>query len=208
MKSTESNYAFIDSQNVNLAIRDQGWRLDWKRFRQYLQDKFHVTKAFIFIGFVADNEALYTALQEAGFICIFKPTLEQEGVTKGNVDAELVLHTMLEWDNFDRAVIVSGDGDFRCLIEHLLEKDKLERLMIPNQNKFSSLLRHFGDYMIFMNKLQKRLEYRPQKKKEPKREQPKKEQTKKKPAQSKKSPRKRGSGGSRGRKSNNKKRGA
>ena len=27
-----NNYAFIDSQNLNLSIRDCGWQLDFKRF--------------------------------------------------------------------------------------------------------------------------------------------------------------------------------
>ncbi len=28
----QKNYAFIDSQNVNLGIKDQGWTLDFARF--------------------------------------------------------------------------------------------------------------------------------------------------------------------------------
>ena len=99
------NYAFIDSQNVHLSIRDQGWVLDWKRFRIYLRDKYSVTKAFIFIGYVPANEFLYTSLQEAGYVLVFKPTLQMRSgdrmVIKGNVDPELVLHTMIEWNNFD-----------------------------------------------------------------------------------------------------------
>ena len=46
MKAKENNYAFIDSQNLNLAIQDQGWKLDFGRFRTYLADSFNVTKAF------------------------------------------------------------------------------------------------------------------------------------------------------------------
>ncbi len=162
MKQRNNNYAFIDSQNVNLAIRDQGWILDWQRFRQHLADKYEISKAFTFIGFVPGNEGLYTALQEAGFVVIFKPTLEirkgRERVVKGNVDAELVLHTMIEWQNYDRALIASGDGDFHCLIEHLLKGNKLLKLMIPNQHKFSSLLRSFGPHIVFLNPLRSRLE--------------------------------------------------
>jgi len=92
MKKKGNNYAFIDSQNVNLAIRAQGWKLDFSRFRVYLKEKYAVTKAFLFIGYVEGNSALYTALQDAGFLCIFKPTLiYKDGTTKGNCDAELVL---------------------------------------------------------------------------------------------------------------------
>jgi hypothetical protein len=57
-----SNYAFIDSQNLNLSVKDQGWRLDYKRFRRYLQDKYGVAKAFVFIGYMPTQQALYTAL--------------------------------------------------------------------------------------------------------------------------------------------------
>jgi len=148
----EDNYAFIDSQNLNLAIRYLGWELDFARFRVYLKDCFNVGKAYIFIGFVNDNQPLYTYLQKAGYILIFKPTLKLPDETvKGNVDAELVLHTMIEYPNYDKAVIVSGDGDFHCLVEYLKEKDKLRRLVIPNKYRFSSLLRKFTGDITFLN---------------------------------------------------------
>jgi len=40
MKIGANNYAFIDSQNLNLSIREQGWVLDFKKFRIYLKDKY------------------------------------------------------------------------------------------------------------------------------------------------------------------------
>ncbi|KKP92579.1 MAG: hypothetical protein UR98_C0023G0008 [Parcubacteria group bacterium GW2011_GWA1_36_12] len=46
-------YAFIDSQNLNLGIKSQGWKLDWRKFRQYLRNKYSVVKAYLFIGQVA-----------------------------------------------------------------------------------------------------------------------------------------------------------
>jgi len=160
MISKNKNYAFIDSQNLNLSIKDQSWRLDYKRFRQYLTDKYGVTKAFLFIGFLPTQQTLYTSLQQQGYILVFKPTLElKDGKVKGNVDAELVLHTMLEWNNYDKAVIVTGDGDFHCLVEHLKKKDKLEKLLIPNRNKYSALLRKFATDMAFIDGLRGKLEY-------------------------------------------------
>ena len=160
MKNTENNYAFIDSQNLNLAIREQGWMLDFKRFRQYLSDKYSVAKAFIFIGYIPTNESLYTSLQKYGYILIFKPTLSlPDGKVKGNIDAELVLHAMIEYLNYDKAVIVTGDGDFHCLIEHLIKHDKLKKLIVPNRKEFSSLLRKFAPNMAFMNDLRGKMEY-------------------------------------------------
>ncbi|MCK5591252.1 MAG: NYN domain-containing protein, partial [Candidatus Pacebacteria bacterium] len=92
---------------------------------------------------------------------IFKPTLFlSNGKPKGNIDAELVLHTMLEYSNYDKAVIVSGDGDFHCLIEHLNKENKLLKIVIPNRHGFSSLLRNFVPQMLFMNGLKDKLEYK------------------------------------------------
>ena len=160
MKNKGNNYAFIDSQNLNLSIQDQGWKLDFKRFRKYLEDKYGVTKAFIFIGYIATNESLYTALQKYGYIVIFKPTLIlPSGKPKGNTDAELVLHTMIEYPNYDKAIIASGDGDFYCLVEYLEKQNKLLKLIIPNQYDYSSLLRKFARHMLFMNGLKGKLEY-------------------------------------------------
>lgn len=159
------NYAFIDSQNLNLSVKDQGWRLDYKRFRRYMQDKYGVVKAFLFIGYIPTQQVLYTVLQESGYILVFKPILElRNGKVKGNVDAELVLHAILEWDNYMKAVIVTGDGDFHCLVEHLKKKEKLEKLLIPNRQKYSALFRKFvgaGD-VAFVDGLRDKLEYKSQ----------------------------------------------
>ena len=166
MASEKNNYAFIDSQNLNLSIRELGWKLDFAKFRVYLREKYGVTKAFLFIGFIAGNTALYKSLQEAGFICIFKPTLKyNNGTTKGNCDAELVLQAMIEYPNYNGAVIVSGDGDFQCLVKYLLGKEKLTAIIIPNQQKFSALLNFkvFRSHLRFMNNLDKKLSYIPSK---------------------------------------------
>lgn len=158
MKKNLNNYAFIDSQNLNLGIRDDGWKLDFKKFRKYLEDRFNISNAFLFIGYIETNQSLYTFLQKSNYILIFKPTLYLPNQTaKGNVDAELVLHTMIEYPNYDQAVIVTGDGDFYCLVEYLLNKKKLARLIIPNKFKYSSLLRKFSDKITFLNKTKQKL---------------------------------------------------
>ena len=154
------NFAFIDSQNLNLSIRDQGWTLDFRRFRTYLSEKYGVTKAFLFIGYVYENQDLYTKLQDDGYLLVFKPTLKlPRGRVKGNVDAELVLHAMIELPNYDKALIVTGDGDFYCLVDYLRKKDKLLKLVVPNRESFSSLLRRMMSHIVFMNDLKKKLEY-------------------------------------------------
>ena len=153
-------YAFIDSQNLNLGIRSLGWVLDFRKFRIYLKEKYAVGKVYLFIGQVVGNEKLYTSLQESGYILIFKPTLDfkkgNERITKGNVDTELVLHTMIQWINFDKAVIVSGDGDFYCLIEYLEDHNKLEKIIVPNHT-YSSLLRKFAGKIVQVGLFRKKV---------------------------------------------------
>lgn len=161
--STITIYAFIDSQNLNLGVRGQGWKLDWRKFRQYLRNKYNVAQAYLFIGQVKGNEQLYTFLKESGYTLILKPTLEhvEKGKTiiKGNVDAELVLHSMIQYNNYSKAIIVSGDGDFRCLVDYLEEKEKLLKILAPTMH-YSSLLRKFNNknYIIRIDLLRSSLE--------------------------------------------------
>lgn len=155
-------YAFIDSQNLNLGVRSQGWRIDYRKLRLYLKNKYGVSKAFIFIGQVDGHDSLYRMLRSSGFILIFKPTVRyvRDGVVtvKGNVDAELVLHAAaVEYANYDKAIIVSGDGDFCCLIDYLLKKDKLLTIMVPNRH-FSLLLRRFTSRIIRVDALRSQIE--------------------------------------------------
>ncbi len=161
MRKYKNNYAFIDGNNLYRSIREQEWTLDYRRFRKLLDDKYGVTNAFIFIGYVDTNESLYTALQKQGYILVFRPTLHlPDGRKKGNVDTELVLHTMIEYPNYEKAIIVAGDGDYHCLVEYLKKKDKLLRLIIPNQYKYSSLLRKFAPDIAFLNQLRCKLEFK------------------------------------------------
>ena len=149
--------AFIDSQNLNLGVRSQGWKLDWRKFRQYLRNKYNVTEAYAFIGYKAGNESLYTKLQQMGYVVILKPTLElPDGTVKGNVDAELVLHAMIHLRNFDKAIIVSGDGDFLCLVEYLANKNKLLHLLAPNKY-YSRLFKPFSGFVIRLDWLRNNL---------------------------------------------------
>lgn len=156
-----NHYAFIDIQNLKLSIESQGWKLDYEKFRKYLFDKYHVTKAFIFIGYIPGNESLYESLQKKGYILIFKPVLQTgDRKIKGNVDAELVLHCMIEYPNFDKAIIVSGDGDFHCLIEYLEKNGKLFRVGIPDKIKHSSLLKRFRHFFLYISDLKEKLQYK------------------------------------------------
>lgn len=163
-------FAFIDSQNLNLGTSKdiykgkkliyKGWKLDFKEFRFYLSDKFRVTKAYLFIGYLKQYEEMYKRLKSYGYEMIFKPTVkDNQGKPKGNVDAELVLQaSAIEFSKYGKAVIVSGDGDFRCLHEFLKKKGKLFKIIIPNTKSQSSLLKEFEEYKVFLQFEKEKLE--------------------------------------------------
>ena len=182
---TKEVYAFIDSQNLNLGTQRMGWKMDWRKFRQFLKDKHGVTKAYMFIGYMSEHEAIYEYMHELGFLVVLKPTLEVSGqpqvqaetveeeakkskkdekpAVKGNVDAELVLYAMKELPNYKQAIIVSGDGDFFSLIEFLNEQGKLANILTPNW-QYSTLLKQFEDKIVRLDTLRKELAYRDRKK--------------------------------------------
>jgi uncharacterized LabA/DUF88 family protein len=152
MNMIPKTYAFIDSQNLEVGIKGLGWSLDSNKFYRYLRDKLKVEKVFLFLEYLPTNTKLYNRLTNIGYQIIFKPTTKlPNGTFKGNVDAELVLHSMIEFETYNKAIIVSGDGDFHCLIGYLVKKEKLSYLIIPNQYKYSFLLKKFSKDIILLN---------------------------------------------------------
>lgn len=169
-----NNYAFIDSQNLNLGVQKAGWKMNWRRFREWLREEYGVTHAYMFIGYMSENETLYQQMYDHGFLVVLKPTLEIVQVekpgdkpkddkdkvpVKGNIDADLVLHAMKELPNYDKAIIVSGDGDFYGLAEYLETQGKLLKIMTPNSH-YSSLLKRFEQYILNLDSRRNDLRYR------------------------------------------------
>lgn len=162
MQIKENNFSFIDSQNLYRGIARAGWKLDFKKFRIYLKDKYSVSTAYVFIGYTNDNQDLYASLQKAGYILIFKPTIPNEqGDLKGNIDADLVLQAMLDYKNYDGAVIVSSDGDFYSLVRYLYKNKKLKKVLSPYTKTCSSLLKKEAkEKIVYMDNLIKKLGYK------------------------------------------------
>ena len=68
---------------------------------------------------------------------------------------------MIEYANYDRAVIVTSDGDFACLVRHLYDQQKLERVLSPNVQRCSALLKQaVRDRIDFLAGARRKIEYR------------------------------------------------
>lgn len=77
------------------------------------------------------------------------------GKKKGNVDSEIVFQVMkkiCEKENFNKIILVSGDGDYKMLVDFLIEKDRFEKILFPNKKFASSLYMKIGvKYYSFLD---------------------------------------------------------
>lgn len=138
---------YIDGANLHKGATELGFRLQYKHLRGWLWQKFGVSKAYLFLGLIPKHTKMYQQLQECGYILIFKETVAtSDGQVKGNCDAELVVRVMSDYYEkiFDEFVIITGDGDFRCLIDFLVERKVAVYVLAPNKNKCSILLKRTG----------------------------------------------------------------
>ncbi len=170
----ESNIAFIDGQNLHLGTTQNGWKIDHAKFRIYLRDKYHVDEAYYFLGYVSEEQqSLYSNLQKAGFIVLFKEHISTlKGTKKGNVDTDIVfeiMKTIIERKDFSKILLVSGDGDYKKMVDYLINKNVFKKILFPNRKFASSLYKHISwQYYDALDKeaLQHKIGYA-QKKREP-----------------------------------------
>ena len=143
-----SNYAYIDGQNLYMgtAKSEPKWHIDLRRLRVYLAEKYHVTKAFYYLGYVQEGveiEKLYEEIQSAGFVLVFRQhNSAMLGQKKGNVDSDIIFNIMkrlYKHEEFDKIVLVSGDGDYKMLVDFLIAENRFEKILFPNSKYRSSL---------------------------------------------------------------------
>ncbi len=125
------------------------WDIDLARFRIYLEQKYHVTKAYYFLGFVQEeNNDIYEEIQKAGFVLLFREhNPAMLGTKKGNVDADIIFNVMKKLykkEDFEKVVLVSGDGDYKRMVDFLIEEKRFEKILFPDRNRASSLYKKIG----------------------------------------------------------------
>jgi len=148
MHEVPANYAFIDGQNfykslqaLEKEVEALEVKLDLNEFRVYLMEKHTVKVAYYFIGYVPEYKSLYDQLRRQGYELKFKEVATHEDEIKGNVDVNLTLQSMVDYENYAKAVIIASDGDYACLVEYLHDKGKLECLIACSRGGCSYLLR-------------------------------------------------------------------
>jgi uncharacterized LabA/DUF88 family protein len=154
MATENRNRAFIDAQNLYLGTTkaEYPWKVNLDRFRIYLREKYHVDKAYYFIGaYYEEQSELYKSIQEFGYILIFREHgIKMMGSKKGNVDTDIVFSIMkklVDDEDFDRVLLVSGDGDYYRMVDYLIKKERFEKLLAPSKSGMSSLYKRTPDRM-------------------------------------------------------------
>lgn len=159
--SVKSNIAYIDGQNLRMGTLDTQpyWKVDLARLRVYLKEKYSVDKAFYYMGYIIDGakyEKLYEYIQESGFILVFREhNSAMLGQKKGNVDSDIILNAMKRLylkEKFDKIILVSGDGDYKGLVDFLIEQERFEKILFPNKKYASSLYKSLEPkYFDYLN---------------------------------------------------------
>src|SRR3989344_4482333 len=143
MKSNARNVAYIDGANLHNGVKQLTWQFDYGRFRVWLREKYHVEKAYLFLGMMPKYKDLYTRLQEQGYTLVFKEVIyDTDGKAKGNCDTDIVVLAMQNaYENrFDSSVLVSSDGDYTPLVKFLITRNKIDAVVSPYETKKCSVL--------------------------------------------------------------------
>jgi uncharacterized LabA/DUF88 family protein len=146
-------HIYIDGNNLYRAARELGFDIDYRKFRGWLRQKYQPGAVYLFIGLIPSRTAFYEYLQEAGYILVFKQTVSVGGSVKGNCDAELVLKAISDFYTkaCTSSILVSGDGDFGCLVKFLRDNSAMTQILSPDREKCSILIRNKNVEITFLN---------------------------------------------------------
>lgn len=151
------NIAFIDGQNLYMGTKscNPSWKIDLSKLKFYLEKKYNVSDIYYFLGYMQnENEELYDEIQRSGLILKFREhNSAMVGKKKGNVDSDIIFNIMKKLykkEKFDKIILISGDGDYRMLVDFLIEEDKFKKILFPNIKYASSLYKKLGN-KFFVN---------------------------------------------------------
>lgn len=115
----------------------------------YLEKKYNVSKAYYVLGIEYDaNRCLYERIRNSGFILLFRlHNSDMVGKKKGNVDSDIIFYAMEKMyrkEVFDKIILVSGDGDYKLLVDFLIEEGRFAKILFPDKKYASSLYQELG----------------------------------------------------------------
>jgi len=139
-----------------------------KHLTALLQDKGEKLSEveIILIGRHLQRVRFYLKLQKFGYRLFLKPVKlyeQEDGTTrrKANCDVDMAFHLMKEKDNFNRAVVLSGDGDFLPVLKYLKKEQGKEVLILGRGKRTAKEIKQFAgsnfrdfEYLKYLLKMQ------------------------------------------------------
>jgi uncharacterized LabA/DUF88 family protein len=145
---------YIDGTNLHRSLKSESKEIDYLKFYHYLNDKYHPESIYMFMGFIEKYKILYDFLTQIGYKLIFKETLQKKsGEIKGNCDAELIVQSLEDHyeNSYQQGILVSGDGDYACLIKFWQRKNLKVKVLAPNPKSCSYLLRKMNISLTYLS---------------------------------------------------------
>ena len=142
----KATYAFIDASNIIYGARAEGWFIDQKKLFRYLKKKFSTSKAFFYYGKDSKNEKqekFLKKLKTFGYALRVKAIKRFGERTKANCDVDMAFYLMREIKNYDRILVLSGDGDFLPVLKYLRKIGK-EIIILSRGSRTAREIRQFA----------------------------------------------------------------
>src|ERR1700756_129230 len=123
---------FIDGSNLYASAKSLEFDIDYKLLLKWAALQGRLVRAFYYTALIEDQEyspirPLVDWLDYNGYAMVTKPTKEFTDAMgrrriKGNMDIELAIDMLEMAQHIDHAILFSGDGDFRRLVEAVQRK--------------------------------------------------------------------------------------
>ncbi len=156
---------YIDGQNLFHGCKgfDENLKIDFMKLREKCSEGYDLIRAYYYSGIDPENksqEGFLTKLSYEGFNVKTRPLVEREGgkIEKGvdiMLTTDLLVHALK--DNYDVALIVSGDQDYIQVIEEVKNEGKIVKL-ICFENTFSNSLKKIADDILVLDNIAKDIE--------------------------------------------------
>ena len=148
--------AFIDGSNFFYAQRRLNMKIDFRKFRHFIDSYGDVINCIYYTGFDSTDEGQYRFLDMLSYngFSVEKKELklitQEDGSTyrKANLDIELVLDMFNLIDTYDLAFVVTGDGDFERPLQHLRARGKHFKVLSTDDMMASELRRVVGPHFV------------------------------------------------------------
>ena len=170
MKKVKINttYAFVDASNIIYGARAEGWFIDLKKLIIYLRNRLKVKKAFFYYGRDSKSEKkekFLNKLEEFGFTLRVKEIKRYGTRIKANCDVDLTMDMLIMEKQYERAIVLTGDGDFAPLFFYLISKKKKQITVISSPKRTAKEIRTIlGGNVLSFDDLRYLLEYKKPKK--------------------------------------------